>query len=190
MALRDIDSHTRIERRTIAGREARVYLHPHEIRVQWRPGRAVYLGVRVGDRIKNADRDVASARIDEWEVEEITPETVVGRGIKTGERREWDRKALERGLIVGNYATNLTEFATVLVHEVGGHGGRDPYVTVVAYGDNGEKYGRRYRFVDDVGRTVEHQDQDPVVDRLAPEMAAAFDELVVGALEDDGYAVQ
>ncbi|WP_224333688.1 hypothetical protein [Haloprofundus halobius] len=190
MTLRDIDSHTRIERRTIAGQEARVYLSPDEIRVEWRPGRAVYLGVRVGDRIKNADRDVASARIDEWEVEEITPERVVGCSLKTGERREWNREALERGLVVGNYATNLTEFATVLVHEIGVHGGRDPYVTVVVYGDNGEKYGRRYGFVDGEQRTVEYRDQDPAVDRLVPEMATVFDELVTQALEDDGYTVQ
>ncbi|QCJ45777.1 MULTISPECIES: hypothetical protein [Haloprofundus] len=190
MALRDIDSHTRIERRTIAGKEARVYLDPDEIRVEWRPGRAVYLGVRVGDRIKNADRDVASARIDEWEVEEITPERVVGRSIKTGERREWDRETLERGLVVGNYATNLTEFATVVVHEIGRYDGRDPYVTVLAYGNNGEKYGRRYGFVDAGERTVEFHDQDPAVERLAPEMATAFDELVVGAMKDDGYVVR
>ncbi|KTG08887.1 hypothetical protein AUR64_13835 [Haloprofundus marisrubri] len=190
MALRDIDSHTKIERRTIAGQEARVYLDPDEIHVEWRPGRAVYLGVRVGDRIKDADRDVASPRIDEWEVEEITAERVVGRSVKTGDRREWDRETLERGLVVGNYATNLTEFATVLVHEIGVHGGRDPYVTVVAYGDNGEKYGRRYGFVDADDRTVEFRDQDPAVDRLPTEMATVFDELVDGVLVDDGYTIR
>jgi hypothetical protein len=184
-----------VVRRTIQGREALVYTDPDEIRVEWRVGRPVYFGVRAGDRIKDADRDVESPLIDEWEVVEITPDRVVGVDDETGRRRKWDRETLERGLTVGNFATNLSAFERVAAHRVGAdlgdrsHLPHDPYVTVIAYGNNGERYGRRYRFLDDDGRRVALRDEDPSVGRLPAEHRDALEELVVAALEDDGYEV-
>lgn len=194
------DRYTRIERRTIAGQEARVGTDPEEIRVEWRPGRAVYHRIREGDLIKDADSDVSSPRIDEWRVTEITADRVVGEDTKTGEVREWDREVLERSLVIGNYATNLTDFELVTAYPVGSwadygtdegdeyaYHGR-PYLTVVAYGDNGRKYGRRYRFVEDGNDTdLELWEEDMKTERIAAELRARLDEVIESALIDDGY---
>lgn len=197
------DRYTRIERRTIAGQEARVGTAPDEIRVEWRPGRAVYHRVRAGDLIKDADSDVSSPRIDEWRVTEITDDRVVGEHTKTGESREWDRETLERGLVIGNYATNLSDFELVTAYPVGSwadygteegdeyaYHGR-PYVTVVAYGDNGQKYGRRYRFVAEGDDTdLELWEEDLKTERIGDALRARLDEVVESALASDGYRVQ
>lgn len=196
------DRHTNVEYRTIQGRETRVRTIPDEIYVEWRPGRPVYFGVRVGDQIKDADRDVESAHITEWEVVEITPETVVGVNQKTGERTEWDRRELEQGLVTRQYATNLSDFATLIVHPVGNwetyeaaadedKPTREPSVNVVVFGNNGERYGRRYRFVEP-GETarIELLDQDASIERLAPELQRRLDDTVLQALDEDGYTVQ
>lgn len=195
------DKYTRIERRIYGGREARVRLDPDEIHVSWHAGQPACYGVRVGDHVKDADRDVSSPRIAEWEVTEITPERVVGEHVESGERKEWERATLERGLVGGNYATNLSEFETVAVHRVGSwsdHDDRDdgrgyhgrPYVTVVVYGNNGEDYGRRYRFVEDGNETdVELREQDVSVERLPDELRERFDEVVRETLEAEEYVV-
>lgn len=196
------DRSTNVEHRTVQGREARVHTIPDEIYIEWRPGRPVYFGVKIGDRIKDADRDVESAHITEWEVVEITPETVVGINEKTGERTEFERRELEQGLLLRRYATNLSDFATVVVHTVGnwadhdaaveaGESGREPCLGVIAFGNNGEKYGRRYRFTEP-GETAEVEllDEDPSIGRLSPEMQTKLDETVVAALHEDGYTLR
>ncbi|WP_157572920.1 hypothetical protein [Halogranum rubrum] len=196
------DRRTNVEYRTIQGRETRVRTIPDEIYVEWRPGRPVYFGVRVGDHIKDADRDVESAHITEWEVVEITPETVVGVNQKNGERTEWDRRDLEQRLVTRQYATNLSEFATLTVHPVGSWESyeaatdadkptREPSVNVVVFGNNGEKYGRRYRFVEPGETTrIELLDQDASIERLDSELQRQLDETVSQALDEDGYTVQ
>ena len=200
------DRYTRIERRTIAGQEARVGTDRDELRVEWRPRRAVYHRVRAGDLIKDADADVSSPRIDEWRVTEITPDRVVGEDTKTGAVREWDRETLERGLVIGNYATNLTDFELVTVYPVGswddyGTEGDDdgdehvyhgrPYLTVVAYGDNGQKYGRRYRFVEEGDDTdLELWEEDVKTERIDDELRSRLDEVIESALESDGYRLR
>lgn len=196
------DRSTNVEHRTVQGREARVHTIPDEIYIEWRPGRPVYFGVKIGDRIKDADRDVESAHITEWEVVEITPETVVGINEKTGERTEFERRELEQGLLLRRYATNLSDFATVVVHTVGnwadhdaaveaGEPAREPCLGVVVFGNNGEKYGRRYRFTEP-GETAEVEllDEDPSIGRLSPEMQTKLDETVVEALHEDGYELR
>jgi hypothetical protein len=197
------DRYTRIERRTIAGQEARIGTDPDEVRVEWRPGRAVYLRVREGDIVKDADSDVSSPRIDEWRVTDITADRVVAEHTKTGTAREWDRETLERGLVVGNYATGLTDFELVTCYPVGSwadygsdegdeyaYHGR-PYVTVVAYGDNGQKYGRRYRFLAEGNDTdLELWEEDMKTERIGDDLRARLDEVVESALENDGYAVR
>jgi len=143
-----------------------------------------------------------------WEVTSITPERVVGTDLESGAEREWDREALERGLLIGEYSTNLTDFEEISVVQIGRWGDDDggdegdgeagsgyrydgrPYVTVVAYGDNGRKYARRYRFVDDGGGTLELWTQDPAVERFPDEVAARLDERVRAELEADGYEVR
>jgi hypothetical protein len=197
------DRYSRIERRTIAGQEARIGTEPDELRVEWRPGRAVYHRVRVGDLLKDADADVSSPRIDEWRVTEITPARVVGEDTGTGAVREWDRETLERGLVIGNYATNLTDFELVTAYPVGSwddygtdegdeyaYHGR-PYLTVVAYGDNGQKYGRRYRFVEDGNATdVKLWEEDTKTGRIGEALRTRLDEVIGTALESDGYRVR
>ena len=183
----------RVVHRTIQGRDAVVHADPEEIRVEWGVGRPIYFGVRVGDRIKDADRDVSSPLIDEWSVTEIAPDRVVGVGVDTGERREWDRETLERALAIGNYATNLSAFERVAAHRVGSAPGNQsnlphaPYVTVIAYGNNGERYGRRYRFVDDDERQVTVRDEDAVIGRLPADLRAMLDDRIREILGEDGY---
>ncbi|RDI72081.1 hypothetical protein [Halopelagius longus] len=202
MATTHSDGFTAVEHRIVQGREVRILRDPEELHIQWRPGRPVYYGVRVGDRIKNAASDVESVRIDEWEVAEITPERVVGRHVRTGEETTWDRETLEKALVVGRYATNLSEFALVTTHPAGSWAAYDPeaapgleyrgrpYLTVIAYGNNGEKYGRRYRFPEkDDATRVELSEEDPKIARLSETMRAHLDEVVATALEDDGYVV-
>jgi predicted DNA-binding protein len=192
------DRHTNVEHRTIQGRETRVRELSDEIYIEWRPGRPVYFGVKVGDRIKDADRDVESAHIPEWEVVEITPDRVAGEHLKTGERTEWERRELEQALVLHRYATNLSEFATLIVHPIGswaeydaGTISHEPYLSVVAFGNNGEKYGRRYRFVEPGETTeIEFDDQDMSIDRLPSELQERLDETVRRALEEDGYTVR
>jgi hypothetical protein len=199
------DDGFRIERRTIQGREALVHRRPDEVFVEWRAGQPVYFGVRVGDRLKDADSDVSSPRIAEWTVTEITPTRVVGEHVDSGERREFDRARLEGGLIVGNYATNLSGFARVAVHAVGDWDGYDPeadtadssrvyrgrpYVTVVAYGNNGRKYGLRYRYVDEGSETVTLWEEDAAVDALDEELRNQLFSTVESALVAEGYAVE
>lgn len=196
------DEPTNVEHRIVQGREALVRTVPDEIYIHWRPGRPVYFGVKVGDRIKDADRDVESVHITEWDVTEITPEQVVGVNQKTGERAEWDRRELEQALILQRYATNLSDFATVVVHTVGnwveyeaamdaGEPAREPCLGVIVFGNNGEKYGRRYRFTEPGEiEEVELLDQDLSIERLTPELQAKLDETVQQALEEDGYTVR
>jgi hypothetical protein len=192
-----------IERQTIQGREALVHRHPDEVYVEWRAGQPVDFGVRVGDHVKDADADVSSPRIAEWRVTEITPTRVVGEHTGSGDRREFDRARLERGLVVGNYATNLSAFARVAVHAVGSWDAYDPdadetgviyrgrpYVTVVAYGNNGRKYGLRYRYVEDGNdRDVTLWKEDAPVDALDDELRRRLFTAVESALTAEGFAV-
>ncbi|WP_380679208.1 hypothetical protein [Salinigranum sp. GCM10025319] len=198
------DDGFRIERRTIQGREALVHRRPDEVFVEWRAGQPVYFGVRLGDRLKDADSDVSSPRIAEWTVTEISPTRIVGEHVDSGERREFDRARLERGLVVGNYATNLSEFARVAVHAIGDWGEYDPdaadssrvyrgrpYLTVVAYGNNGRKYGLRYRYVDEgSAEAVTLWEEDTAVDALDEELRNQLFSTVESALAAEGYAVE
>jgi hypothetical protein len=201
----------RVEQRTIQGRTALVHRHPDRVFVEWQAGQPATFGVRVGDRLKDADADVSSPGIDEWTVTEISPDRLVGEHVRTGERREFDRERVERGLVVGNYATNLTTFVRVATHAVGrpadevvgdgaddaGHGvieGADatdrgrPHVTVVAYGDNGRKYGLRYRYVGGGdGERLTPWDESPPTRALDADRRAELFAAVEAALRADGY---
>ena len=198
------DTSARVEAMTVQGVEALVRRDPDEVYIQWHPRRPIYYGVRVGDRVKDADRDVDSPRIAAWQIESITDGAVVGTDVKTGESREWEREELELGLIVGTYATDLSDFALVTPHCVGSweeydpNAPRDasgtyrgrPYLTVVAYGNNGETYGLRYRFCDAYDdENVELWERDSSVEALSSQLQALIGTRVREVLEADGYAV-
>jgi hypothetical protein len=195
-----------VERRTVQGHEALVVQYPDRVSVEWRVGHPRHFGVRVGDRLKDADADVSSPRIDEWLITEITPDRVVGEHVKTGEAREFDRQRVEQGLIVGNYATNLSAFERVVAHAVGSwetydpeaestdtrdvvyHG--NPYLTVVAYGNNGETYGLRYRYTEPGdAEPVTLWEEDVSVGSLDADLREELAVAVGEALTAEGYTV-
>lgn len=147
--------------RRLPGLEARFVAEPNEIFVELCAGRPSYVRLREGDA-EYRERTGESTPLQSWTVTDVTPERVRADGEDGGESREWSRTGVERGLAVGTYSTGLTDFERVSTLEVGGRGDDEPYVTVIAYGDNGLKYGRGYR----------------------------FDDRVRAALEDDGYTVR
>jgi hypothetical protein len=135
-------------------------------------------------------------------VTEITPDRVVGERIDTGERREFDRERVERGLVVGNYATDLSAFPRVTAHAVGSWEAYDPdyddgttyrgrpYVTVVAYGNNGQAYGLRYRHVDeDAPEHVSLWKEEVAVGALDAVGRERLFDAVETALEVEGYVI-
>ncbi|QIO25107.1 hypothetical protein [Haloarcula sp. JP-L23] len=179
---------------------------PDEIYIELRLGRPAYIRLHEGKYLQEGDvyhreqLGMASPTLDTWEIREIDEETVVGEDIETRDRMTWDREEVERGLAVGKFSTNLTDFETVSVIQTGRWEDYDrdgdeagyrytgrPYVMVVAYGDNGLKYSRRYQFVDDEERTLELWTQDASIEQFADEIAARFDERIHEALEADGY---
>ena len=193
-----------IERWTIQGRDALVGRHPNQIAVEWRQIRPQYYELRVGDRLKDADADVSSPRIDEWLVTDITPTHVVGPEQRTGDERTFDREQVERGLVIGRYATDLSAFPHVAVHTVGRwdayepgaddtgevYRGR-PYVTVVVHGNNGRTYGLRYRFT--AARPdspVTLWEVDLAVDALDATLRDRLSAAVETALADAGLTVE
>ncbi|WP_439027280.1 hypothetical protein [Haloarchaeobius sp. DT45] len=192
-----------LQTRTILGQRTHVWQEPDEIFIEWRPTRPVYFRVAEGDIVKHADRDVESPLIKKWTVTEITPDHVVAERVTDGEVdiREWNREEFERKLVTQTYATNLTDFERVTVHQFGHwdideveHGEHtyvgEPYVMVLAYGNNGEKYGRRYHFVSrDRDTDVTLWRQDLAISRLPVELVDRLDERVSSALEAEGYQV-
>ncbi|WP_435359463.1 hypothetical protein [Haloarchaeobius sp. DFWS5] len=192
-----------VEVRTIQGQETRVWQEPEEVHVEWRPSRPVFFHVRIGDVVKDADRDVESPLIKRWTVTEITPDHVVAEGVVDGEVdiREWDREEFERKLVVRSLATTLSDFERVTIHQFGEWGldevthsehtfVGDPYVMALAYGDNGERYGLRYHFVERGNeRDVNFWRHDHAVGNLAPTMREKLDTRVAEALAGAGYHV-
>lgn len=194
---------TDFERWTIQGNEALVSRDPNRVTIEWRRIQPLHYEVRLGDRLKNADADVSSPRIDEWVVTDITPTEVVGDHATSGDSRRFDRADVERGLVIGRYATDLSAFPRVAVHTVGNWDVYDPeaddtdvvyrgrpYVTVVAHGNNGRTYGLRYRFTD--GRAdapVTLWETDVSVDALDESLRARLSTAVEAALGDAGHAV-
>lgn len=197
------DDDTEFERWTIQSKAALVGQQPNRIEIEWRRLQPRYFGLRIGDRLKNADADVSSPRIDEWVVTDITPTEVVGDHATTGEPRTFDREAVERGLVIGRYATDLSAFPRVAVHAVGSWDSYDPeadgtdvayrgrpYVTVVAHGNNGRTYGLRYRYTDDdADAPVTRWEADVPVEALDDALRSRLTTAVETALGDAGHRV-
>jgi hypothetical protein len=134
--------------------------------------------------LKAAGRDVDSDAVESWTVTDLDAARVVGEHRRTGERREWEREPLERGLVLGSYVVVLSTFEFVTVLPVGG--ADEETLLVVAHGNNGETYGRRYRVEGDEVTLVE---EDARSRRLAPDLRATLDDRVRAALADEGYRV-
>lgn len=189
------------------GFDARFGTDPEEIYIELQTGSPAYIHVREGDYLQEGDvfhreRAGDSPRLATWEVVEITPEHVTGRDLDTGETVTMDREAVEKGLAVGRYSTNLTDFEWISVYQVGRWANYDeddresgtrytgrPYVSVVAYGDNGRKYGRRYRFVSPESKKLYLWKEDKPLGGFRDEVADRLDRRVRDALEAEGYAV-
>lgn len=193
----------------IKGIDARFGTDPDELRIELRMGSPSYIHLKVGDYLQEGDAfhreqlGLTPPTLDTWEVIEITPELVVGRDIDTGEEVAWDRAQVETGLAIGEYSTNLTDFEWISVYQVGDWDDYDPdeedsgtrytgrpYVSVVAYGDNGLKYGRRYRFVEPESTELTLWKADRPLRGFPEEVEARLDERVRAALESDGYVVK
>lgn len=188
--------------------DARFGTDPKEIHIELRMGSHAYIRLREGDYLQEGDAfhreqlGVNSPTLDTWEVIDITPEIVVGRDLATGDEVAMDREGVEKGLAVGRYSTNLTDFEWVSVYQVGDWDDYDPedddsgtrytgqpYVSVVAYGDNGLKYGRRYRFVEPESDRLYLWKEDGPLRRFSDEVADRLDRRVRTALEAEGYTV-
>lgn len=213
MKMYDQESDVEEERTTTTtkrfeGFDARFGTGPDEIYIELRLGSPAYVHVREGDYLQEGDAfhreqiGTSSPTLETWEVIDVTPEIVVGRDVATGEEVAMDRADVERGLAVGRYSTNLTDFEWVSVYQVGdwddydpddeGTGTRytgRPYVSVVAYGDNGLTYGQRYRFVDPGSDELVLWKADRPIRGLPDEVADRLDRRVRTALEAEGFAV-
>lgn len=193
--------------RRFQGFDARFGTDPAEIHIELRLGSPSYIHVRVGDLLQGGDafhrdRIYESPRLATWEVMEITPEEVVATHVTSGEEVTMARDEVERGLAVGRYSTNLTDFEWISVYQVGRwadyEDGADtgtqytgrPYVSVVAYGDNGRKYGRRYRFTEPDSSELVLWKEDRPARGFTPEVAARLDERVRSALRGEGYTIR
>lgn len=190
------------------GLDARFGTDPNEIYVEVRVGSPAYVRLRAGDYLQEGDafhRDeigIESPTLKTWEVTEITPDTVVGRDLDDGDEMTWEREDIEKGLAIGRYSTNVTDFERVSVYQAGSWADHDPdaddsgtrytgqpYVSVVAYGDNGRKYGRRYRFVEPESDELELWKEDEPRNGFSEDVAERLDRHVRDALEAEGYTL-
>lgn len=189
------------------GLDARFGTAPDEIYVVLQAGRPAYVRLRPGKFLQEGDSfhreelGLSSPTLETWEVTSITDDEVAGEILDSREPVSWDREHVERGLAIGEYSTNLTDFEAVSVvqtgrwRDYGGDGGGyrytdRPYVTVIAYGDNGLKYGRRYEFVDEEATELELRTQDEAIEAFSEPVAERFERQVRAALEADGYTLR
>jgi hypothetical protein len=193
--------------REIRGLDARFGTDPREVYVELRSGSPAYVRLREGDYLQEGDafhyeQFRESSGLDTWEVLDVTPALVVGRDTATGYRREFEREDVEVRLCVGRYSTNLTDFENVSVYQVGDwetaettRGAIDaqytgsPHVSVVAYGDNGLKYGRWYGFVEPYSTELALWMVDDPRGTFDEEVAHRLDERIRTALEAEGYTI-
>lgn len=190
-----------VELRTIDGVDALVNTDSGEIFIDLPASNPRYIRVREGDRIQEGDvsdrttAEMAGPRLTHWVIESITPESVTGTNTDTDETREWDREQLMRRLCVGEFSAELTTFDRVSVTEVEewpesrsveGTEEEPPYVIVIAYGNNGEKFTRLYAAVE-VGNwdSLEVVHEDKHVQNFSDELRNQFDAEVGKALEDE-----
>ncbi len=196
------DEYTRtLVPRTIEGTEALVSTDPGEIFLDMPATSPRYIRVREGEIVQEGDvrsrdeRELESASLRKWKIEEIGSKTVVGSNTETGARREWDRESLEQRLGIGSFSTDLTNFERVSVTEAGTeeNDDRPPVVTVIVYGNNGKKFIQRYRLLEDGDDTDERRldlyEPDRKTEAFDDELRERFVRSVELALRGEGYAV-
>lgn len=179
-----------------------------ELFIELLRGRPTYIRLNVGSYLQEGDAfhrtqtGPESPTVATWEVVEVTPDVVVGRDIHTGDERQWERAELETKLAVGTYSTSLTDFEWISVYQAGSwadyhpevHNGGTrfvarPYVAVVAYGDNGLKYGSRYRFTSPESNELVLWKRDAPAGGFSDDVEARLDDRIREALAADGYRV-
>lgn len=205
------------EYRRIDGSDILAGTDPEELVVRPHADRPEVVRVRMGDHVYEGDVDhlerngPGSPRIADWEVTAITPAAVRGRNVRSGDEIEWDRETLETGLALGTYATALTDVESVTVSRVGRWAtfesvddaqtdgtvvpaGQvrtpgEPYIALLAVGDNGRSYRRRYRLLD--SETGEVELVSATGPRLphAPAVARRLEARIQDALAAEGYDV-
>lgn len=197
---------TTIVTREIGGMTAGVGTDGHEIFIDLPINRPIYIRVREGDHVQEGDvrargtfelgsggSELASTTLQTWVVESISPETVTVRDLATDEPERWDREECEENLATGVVSTNLTDFERVSVVQSGpwdDDGDGDPHVTVTAYGNDGRKFSRTYRFVDTEIDALEYWHQDRSIETFDENLAAHFERRIEQALAEDGYSVR
>jgi hypothetical protein len=188
-----------IETRTIDGIEALVNVDPGEIFIDLPASNPRYIRVQEGDRIQEGDvgtqstAEMAGPLLTHWVIESITAETVIGRHTETNETREWDREQLIQRLGAGEFSAELTTFDRVSVTELEEWRGRHspegseevkPYVVVIAYGNNGEKFTQLYAATEAGNwKSLAVVQQDSHVQAFSDELRTHFDDAVREALD-------
>ncbi|KYH25180.1 hypothetical protein HAPAU_27640 [Halalkalicoccus paucihalophilus] len=198
---------TTIVTREIGGATVGIGTDEGEIFIDLPINRPIYIRVREGDHVQEGDvrargtfelgsggSELASTTLQTWVVEAITPETVTVRDLATDEPEGWDREECEENLATGVVSTNLTDFERVSVVQTGPWDDEadrsDPHVTATAYGDDGRKFSRTYRFIDTETDALEYWHQDRSIETFDENLAAHFERRIEEALTDDGYAVR
>ncbi|WP_227379706.1 hypothetical protein [Haladaptatus halobius] len=131
--------------------------------------------------------------LTKWDIESITTETVTGTNTDTGETREWVREQLTHRLGTREFSAELTTFDRICVTEVQEwrerHSVEDteevnPYVIVVAYGNNGEKFTQLYAATESGDwDSLEVVQQDTTIQNFSDELWNRFDDAVQKTLE-------
>lgn len=207
MSLDNTARGTTVRTLTIQGVRAGVGLDPDEIFVDFPLASPRYFRVRKGGVVQEGDARTRTAaemegvRLTKWEVVDITPDTVVGRDVETGEEVRWERDWLENRLARGAFSTELTGFERVAVFQSGSwaeatddsgasESTTDPTVTVLVYGNDGGKYTRTYRFAERGNETdVQLAEESTELIDLDGERREALEAIVDLALRQEGYAV-
>lgn len=188
--------------RTVEGTEIMVSTDAEELFLDVPASSPRYIRVGEGDTIQEGDvrsrkeQELASSGLKKWTVEAIGTDTVIGTDRETGERREWDRKSLEKQLVTGGLSTNLTDFERVSVTQTNGRtdpegdGPGDATVTAIVYGNDGQKFTLTYRFADGDGdRQLEPSSADKQVEKFDDELKERFARAVELGLRSEEYAV-
>lgn len=191
------DSDRRLVPRSIEGTETLVSTESGEIFVDVPAANARYIRVEEGETVQEGDvrsrsaEEVASESLRKWTIETIGPETVIGTDQKTGERREWEREALEQKLAIGGLSTELTGFERVNVSGKTDTSDQNS-VTVAVYGNDSRKFSQTYHPISDSrdeDRRLELTEADNRVETFEASLRERFDHAVEFALRNEGYAI-
>ena len=188
--------------RTIEGTEVMVSTDAGELFLDVPASSPRYVRVGEGDTVQEGDvrsrneQELASSGLEKWTIEAIGTDTVIGTDQKSGDRREWDRRSLEKQLVTGGLSTNLTDFERVSVTQTDGQndsegdGPGESTVTAVVYGNDGQKFTLTYRLADGDGdRQLEPASADKQVEKFDDELKERFARAVELGLRSEEYAV-